>query len=57
MIFEIRRELGRLPKDLWDLYHDIAKRLHHSLDTSELEMARRVLVWTCGRGYSVVRCQ
>lgn len=43
---EIRNELERLPKDLQDLYHDIAKGLHDSLDTSELEMARRALMWT-----------
>ena len=43
---EIRKELERLPKDLQDLYHDIAKGLHDSLDTSELEMARRALMWT-----------
>ena len=43
---EIRKELERLPKDLKDLYHDIAKGLHNSLDTSELEMARRALMWT-----------
>ena len=43
---EIRHELERLPKDIQDLYHDIAKGLHDSLDTSELEMARRALMWT-----------
>ena len=48
---EIRNELERLPKDLQNLYHDIAKGLHDSLDTTELEMARRALMWT-----SVVDC-
>ena len=43
---EVRKELERLPKDLQDLYHDIAKGLHDSLDTSQLEMARRALMWT-----------
>ena len=43
---EIRKELERLPEDLQDLYHDIAKGLHDSLHTSELEMARRALMWT-----------
>ena len=43
---EIRKELERLPKDLKNLYHDIGKGLHDSLDTSELEMARRALMWT-----------
>ena len=43
---KVRKELERLPKDLQDLYHDIAKGLHDSLDTSDLEMARRALMWT-----------